>query len=157
MPTACSKETMGDHIQGLAKVQAHNMSVFHLPHGFSNLFLVLQVPGDGCRRTCPITFPGTEGKLTSLSVSKSSFLPFLKTGLIFAFSEDLGTSLISLAIPKCFLERGLTMTPASSTSTYLSASAHTKSLSMSHASRGVPRTQHMPVQVLWAGSKENQK
>ena len=43
------------------------------------------------RISCPITFPGIEMRLVGLYFPRS-FLPFLKTGVTFAFLQSLGTS-----------------------------------------------------------------
>ena len=43
-------------------------------------------------------------RLTSLQLSRSSFLPFLKTSVMSAFSKTPRTSLMSLAFPRCLRE-----------------------------------------------------
>ena len=47
------------------------------------------------RRICSMIFPDTETRLTSLWVLGSSFLPFLKLGVMFPFSQSLESSLDS--------------------------------------------------------------
>lgn len=68
------------------------------------------------RISSSITFPETEVRVTNLQFLKSSSLPFLKTGVTFAFLQYSGTSL-SLHDQSTILENDLTVTSASSHST----------------------------------------
>lgn len=96
---------MEDSIKGLMEVQVDNIHSlsFHLPgqsfhcrnlslvkHDFllvtealgttADDFVILNVPGNGTRTYCSITFPKIQVWLTSLSFSRSSFFALLENG-----------------------------------------------------------------------------
>jgi len=54
------------------------------------------------RISCSVTFPGTKVRLTGLEFPGSSFLPFLKMGVMFSFLYN-----ISSDVQKIVLERGI--------------------------------------------------
>lgn len=100
---------MGDFIKGLANVWVHKSPFFSLPHVFCNPFLLLQMPGGGCRMTCHITSPG--------GADQSVILPILLPAL---FEDCFQVCLFQVprtlsdgsGLSKVF-DRGLSMTQAS--------------------------------------------
>jgi len=68
------------------------------------------------RRTYSMIFPGTEVKLTSLYFPRSSFLPFLKMGVMFLFFQSLRASPDSHDF-SILMVSGLATSPSTSLST----------------------------------------
>ena len=131
---------MGDSVENLAREKINKIYYYPLIHQASQftvegyqvgqawlslcnnlcwlLLITLSVrcPAMVSRKICSITFPGTELRLTSLSLPRSSFLPFLKTGVMFAFFQSSKISLDHHDLSKT-MKNDLPVTPTSSLST----------------------------------------
>jgi len=121
------KNVMWDHLKGLAEVQVDYIMIFccllmpslhhrtpedltrliwHNPSmvklcwlsWITSLFCMsLKIPG-WSRRICSMIFPRTEVKLTSLYFLESSFLSFIKMGVMFPFSCHWGHQMTTMTI-----------------------------------------------------------